>query len=252
MKAIFITARTNSTRLPGKMLTKVFKKRVICHDIERAKRINKHVNTKKLIVLCTTTNPIDDKLCRIAKNNRIMVFRGNEEDKLSRWLGAAKKFNVEFFVTFDGDDLLCDPELIAIAFAQYHRTKADFIEAPNVPCGAFTYGIKTKALQKVCDMKYTTDTEMMAGYFKSGMFNVEQLQDIPAVFQRPEIRMTLDYPEDLKFFRKIFEDFGYGPPLRVVIEYLDRNPNVIKINQHLQKDWAENQQKRMNLVYKPV
>lgn len=251
IKAIFITVRTGSSRLPNKCLLKISGKPVIVYLIDRVK----HSKLKDKIILCTTKLKADDVLCRIAKEQGIDYFRGQVEDKLMRWLGGVKKFNVEFFVTADGDDLFCEPELIDLAFKQYDKYGPDFIEGgPDLACGAFTYGIKASALEKVCSIKDTQDTEMMWTYFKdTGLFKVEKLKGVPDVYKRPEIRMTLDYPEDFIFFKKIITELqnnnGYIG-LRKIIKYLDKNPEVIKINQHLQKLFLENQKRKTSLILK--
>jgi len=248
-KAIFITVRTGSTRLPEKALLKINEKSTIELVIDRAKRSKR----AEIIVLCTTESKNDDILCEIAERNGISFFRGSAEDKLMRWKGAAEKFDVECFVTADGDDLLCDPELVDLAFDQFERRGADFIEGKNVPCGAFTYGIRVSALNKVCEIKDSAETEMMWVYFlNTGLFKTEELENIPEVLQRPEIRMTLDYDDDLKFFKVIFDHFSDNPSftLRDVVTYLDDNPEVIKINQYLQERFLDNQRSKTKLVLK--
>lgn len=249
-KAIFVTVRTGSKRLPKKALIKIQGKTTVEHLIERVKKAKKPDS----IILCTTILKEDDVLCRIAERNEIYFYRGSVKDKLERWSGAATRFGVEFFVTADGDDLFCEPELIDIAFNQYTQNSADFIEGQDIICGAFTYGIKTEALKRVCQIKDTDDTEMMWVYFKdTGMFRVEELHGVDDVFRRPEIRMTLDYPDDLKFFKNIIEELSKTNKsftLRDIVKYLDANPDVMAINQYLQNEWAENQRKKTKLVIK--
>lgn len=242
MKGIFITVRSASTRLPKKCYEIINGRYAIEHVIERAKRSQK----ANSIVLCTTEAFDDRKLVRIAANSGIFYYQGSTNDKLERWNHAAKKFTIDFFVTFDGDDLLCDPELADLAFTQFDRTNADFIEAPHVPTGAFTYGIKVSALKAVCDSKCSDETEMMVPYFKNGKFKVEELS-VPEVFHR-NIRMTLDYPEDLQFFKKVFTAFGQVRfSLRDAIAWIDKNPEVLKINEGCQEKYLENQ-KRLTKV----
>jgi spore coat polysaccharide biosynthesis protein SpsF len=245
MKAIFITVRTDSTRLPKKCLLEINDKPTIEYVIDRMKV------TGYPVILCTTELENDDILCDLAIENGILFYRGSIEDKLERWRGAADLYDVEFFVTADGDDLLCDPELVEMAFNQYEETKADFIEGVNIPCGAFTYGIKVSALNKVCEIKGTSDTEMMMPYFtETGLFKVEPLWNVPKVLQRPEIRMTLDYEDDLRFFKAIFGNFKSTVPLREVLSFLDENPELIKINQYLQQRFLDNQRSKTKLVIK--
>jgi spore coat polysaccharide biosynthesis protein SpsF len=248
-KAIFITVRTGSTRLPEKALLKINGKATIELVIDRVRRAKK----AGIIVLCTTESKNDDVLCKVAKDSGIEFFRGSAEDKLMRWKGAAEKYGVEFFVTADGDDLLCDPELIDLAFTQYEQGDADFIEGKDVPCGGFTYGIKVSALNKVCEIKDTSDTEMMWVYFKdTGLFKTELLENIPEILRRPEIRMTLDYEDDFRFFKDIFDHFKDKPDftLRDVIPYLDKNPEVVKMNSYLQERFLNNQKAKTKLVLK--
>ena len=111
MNAIFITVRSGSTRLPNKATLKINGVPTIEHLIKRVK------NSKlaDVIVLCTTTLPEDDILCQIAEDNNIKYYRGSVKDKLERWKGACEKFNIDFFITADGDDLFCEPTLIDLA-----------------------------------------------------------------------------------------------------------------------------------------
>jgi len=249
--AIFITVRTNSQRLPEKCLLEIVGKPVIIHLINRVKRARRADG----IVLCTTTNHKDDVLCDIAAKEGISFFRGSEKDKLERWRGAVEKYGVEFFVTADGDDLFCEPELIDLCFEQYQHTQADFIEGKDIPCGAFTYGIKAEALKKVCEIKDTDETEMMWVYFnRTGRFRCEQLENVPEYLRRPEIRMTLDYKEDFKFFKNVIEHFYEYKKmdfnLQDVLAYLDAYPCVVKINEYRQQEFLENQKKKIKLVLK--
>lgn len=256
-KAIFITVRTNSSRLPQKALIEIEGTTTIEHLIERVK----HSKKADGIVLCTTQETADDVLVEIAANHGIESFRGSTEDKLERWNGAAKKFGVEFFVTADGDDLFCEPELIDLAFDQYEINKPDFIagDGKGIIIGSFTYGIKASALERVCRIKDTTDTEMMWVYFTdTGLFKCEDLdlEKVPDVYKRPEIRMTLDYPDDLRFFETVIHHFNQTRPdeyysLRDIVAYLDENPDIIKINQYLTNQFRDNQKQRIVLKLKP-
>ena len=251
-KAIFITVRTCSTRLKKKCLLKIQGVTTIQHLIRRVKKSK----LAEIIVLCTTKLKEDGILCDIAKEENIKYFRGSVIDKLERWENAAQEFLVDFFVTADGDDLFCEPELIDLAFKQYIKGKPDFIEGKNIPCGSFTYAIKATALKRVCEIKDTEDTEMMWTYFKdTNLFKCEELKNIPDCYKRPEIRMTLDYPEDLEFFTIIINNLSKQKKyfnLRDIISYLDEHPEVIKINQGLQKKFLENQKKRTRLAIKKV
>jgi len=249
-KAIFITVRNGSTRLPEKANLEIQGVSTIEYLIHRMK------NTKKAdcIVLCTTENDADDNLVEIAKRNNILYFRGSEEDKLERWKGVAEKFNIDFFCTADGDDIFCEPFLIDLAFEQFERKYPDFIQDGGLVTGAFTYGIKVSALIKVCEIKDSNDTEMMWVYFTdTGLFKVENLENVPHKFYRNDIRMTLDYAEDLTFFREVAkrsEKSKVYLKLDEIIDIIDTEPALKEINFFRQQQWADNQKKKTTLKLK--
>lgn len=250
-KAIFITVRSDSSRLPGKAYKEILGKPVIEMIMQRAK-LTKNAN---IIVVCTTERNIDDRIIEIAQRAGVDYFRGSLEDKLDRWYGAVKKFNVDLIATFDGDDLLCAPELIDLGFEQMEKEGIDFLKAPpNLAVGAFTYCIRSTALEKVCSIKDTEDTEMMWTYFEdTGLFKIDELRVEDKIYFNPDARLTLDYQEDFDFFENIFKYFNNvenSVSLRDVMSYLNEYPEIIKINSKKQKEWRQNQMNKTKLVLK--
>tara|TARA_B100000131_G_C18123577_1_gene613812 strand:- start:4913 stop:5674 length:762 start_codon:yes stop_codon:yes gene_type:complete len=251
-KAIFLTVRTGSSRLHQKALKKIMDVPTIVHLINRLKR-SKYSD---LIILCTSTLEEDSILCDIAKENGIKSYAGSLKDKLDRWLKAALKYDVDYFVNVDGDDLFCEPELIDLAFNQYEKENHDFVVAKEneLVIGAFTLGVKTEALRNICAKKNTDDTEAAwLNFSKMEYFDSTFLQKIPNEYKRPDIRATLDYQEDLMFFKKVINHFhGINNPcynLRDIIQFLDQNPDIIKINYHKNIDYINNQKKMHQTVY---
>jgi len=247
-KAILITVRSNSSRLSNKSYKKIKGKHTIEYVIDQAKKSN----LADMVILCTTELPEDDMLCEIATNNNIAFFRGSKKDKLERWRGACDKYDIEFFATADGDDLFCSYELMDMAIAQFNDEQCDFIYSDEVVCGSFTYGIKSSALRKACEIKGTDDTEMMWVYFtETGLFKLSLLKDIPAVYRRSDIRMTLDYQDDFNFFSKVIEQIELAVfDTRDVLTFLDKNKELININFYLEEKWKNNQTSRTELVLK--
>jgi spore coat polysaccharide biosynthesis protein SpsF len=215
----------------------------------------KLVRNADAVIVCTTERSLDDGIVEIATRLGVQHFRGSLEDKLDRWLGATRQFNIDFFVTMDGDDLLCDPELMEAGIEQLKTTDVDFLEAPEgLICGSFTYGIRSSALKQVCTLKGTSDTEMMWVYFKdTGRFKVATLAGQDPIFFDPDIRMTLDYEEDLAFFQAIFQHYqclNNDIPLRVIVPFLKEHPEIVQVNAFRRQDWATNQKLKAKLVLK--
>ena len=231
--ATFITARVGSTRLPGKHLLPVQGKPIIEHMISRVKQARRSHCT----VLCTTAREEDDILQKIAEDCKIFAFRGHPTDILVRWLHASEKFHVEFIVSAEADDVFCDPECIDRIIEHYVHTGADYITCRGLPFGATPTGIRVDALQRVCELKTADDTEGQERYFtKTGLFKVAYIDVADPELHHPEIRMTLDYPEDYEFFRTVISHLFHGEyvPLREIIKYLLMHPEIIQINQKMQ------------------
>lgn len=250
-RAIFVTIRTDSSRLPNKAMKSILGKPVLEHIICRAKMAANFDG----IVVCTTRREVDDSVAELAQACGVGIYRGSLEDKLERWNGAARRYDVDYIVTFDGDDLFCDPYLLDKGAEQIAEGKYDFIEAPpGLICGAFTYAFTSRALAKVCEVKATDDTEMMWTYFKdSGLFRTGCLEGVEADYFSDKYRLTLDYPEDFEFFTRVFRHFDCvdnDVPLKDIVAFLKERPDIPAINIGRQREFIENQIRKTKLVLK--
>lgn len=226
-----ITARLKSTRLPRKLLLKTNGREMIRHMIDRLK------TSRRLdhIIICTSINSQDDALELIAKEEGVDIFRGSEEDVLVRLNGAALEFNLDYVLNITADCPLVSISYIDKILENYTSTNADFVRCLDLPHGFFSYGIKDSALAKVCEIKKEGNTEVWGRYFTdTGLFHVEDLK-IPESLIRPDYRLTLDYQEDFEFFKSLFDHFGDSiihQDVESIVNFLDENPEIVKINQH--------------------
>ena len=244
MKAIFISVRSASTRLPQKALKKIREKTTIEYLIDRVKKSE----YAEQIILCTTELPEDDALCELATKNNIQFFRGPSLDKLKRWFGAAQQYGIEFFVNADGDDIFFDAGLADLCFKQYlfNSQKIDFIDGRGLYNDV--YGIKTTALEEVCRTKKDVDTEFVRPHFveHAHHFNVQTIQNVPNKYKKKNIRMTLDYEEDFIFFKSVIEHFkeaGLEMSFDNILLFLEKNPDIVDINWACEEAWKSNQDK---------
>lgn len=244
--ACFIHVRTRSSRLQDKPLKLIAGKRAVEHVIDRIKL----VRNADLVVLCTTAKPEDDILEKIALKYSIECFRGSANDVLVRWLGAAEKFHVDYFVEIDGgDDIFTDPEIVSMFIEQMKKDPADFIKPPDgFVCGGSSGGcISVSALKRVCKIKSTNNTHNWDPYFtQNKLFKVTNLHVGNKIFFNNNIRLTMDYPEDLKFFREVFKSLNISKnsvPLKVILKQLARKPELTKINFSRQRDYLDNRAK---------
>lgn len=228
--AIFLSIRDKATRLPGKVMRPICGRRAVEHLIDRLKLANE----PDLFVMTTSVNPGDDNLDRVAKDAGIQCFRGSEEDKLVRYLDAADQFGIEFFTVVDGDDLFVDSIFVDQIISDWRSSNGDFIIVDKLPVGATAFGVRTEALRDVVSRKFESDTEVWGGYFtKTGIYNCRLLEPKDPILLRPDLRMTLDYEEDLAFFTAVFERL-YKPgqvfSFESIMNLLTENPGIASIN----------------------
>ena len=239
VNCIFISVRNSSSRLPNKAILNICGKPTIQHLIENIKKSK----SADKVILCTSDKSADDVLCQIAADCGIEYFRGSLDDKLVRWMSACEKYNVDFFVNVDGDDLFFESDLADIIIEQYKQDPCDFIDGNGLYNDV--YGIKASALRKVCEIKDSDSTEYIRLYFtETNMFDVRRIKTVPQKYLKKNVRMTLDYKEDLVFFEKVID--GVSPKklsLDNIINFLYNNPDIIDINYFLDEKWKINQEK---------
>jgi spore coat polysaccharide biosynthesis protein SpsF len=231
-----ITGRMKSTRLPKKLTLEINNRQIIRWMIDRIKTA-KSVDE---IILCTSENPQDDILERIAIEENIKVFRGHEDDVIQRLYDASVYFELDYALNITADCPLVSVEYIEEIVRVYKETNADFIRTLDLPHGFFSYGLKIDAMRKVCEIKEGIETEVWGRYFTdTGLFNVIDVE-IPEELIRKDFRLTLDYQADFDFFSKIYHHFGvdtYKTDIKEIIDFLDLNPEIVNINKDLKQSY---------------
>ncbi|MBC7915276.1 MAG: 3-deoxy-manno-octulosonate cytidylyltransferase [Pyrinomonadaceae bacterium] len=225
-----ITGRMKSSRLPRKLTLKILDKEIISWMIDRAKLYFKNDE----IVIATSTNPQDDVLEEIAKENDVKIFRGDEDDVVLRLYEAATENNFQYFINITADCPLFGFDYLDKIIKLMIDSNADLATSLDLPHGVFTYGIKTEALRKVIEIKKTNNTEVWGDYFYNNpeIFKVVKL-NVDEDEKREKYRLTVDYHEDFMLFEKIFQHFGlntYKVTTSELIYFLDENPEISKIN----------------------
>lgn len=250
-----IIGRLKSTRLPKKLLLEVKGQAILGHMIDRLK-LSKKIDD---IVICTSTNKQDEPLIEFAKNKKIKSYAGHPADVLARMLGAVDEFGFDYILTITADCPFADPFYADKVVEKYLETNADLIRQFDLPHGAFSYGIKVDSLRKIMSLKDSDETEVWGRYFTDlGLFNVVDF-DVDAFHKRPGLRMTLDYPEDFKFFVTIFDELyveGMIFTLDQILTLLDNKPEIIEINkkcsQKFKKRFYSQSEPKFKKQYKVV
>jgi len=230
---VLITARLKSSRLPFKLLNDLNGKMVIERVIDRAREIQ---NISE-VVLCTSTNSQDRPLVDIAKKHGIYYFNGSEDDVLYRLLTAAQFYEMDYFINITADNPLFSVHYANLVADSLRREERDFIKITGLPLGTACYGLKTKAVELVCRFKELADTEIW-GYLinRPEIFNVKEIEATAELY-RPGLRLTLDYQEDYNLINKLYHNISFDHVLHLhnVMNYLENNSDLIKINAHCEQ-----------------
>jgi spore coat polysaccharide biosynthesis protein SpsF len=240
---IIVEARTNSKRLPGKLLMKILDRPVLDLMIERLKTINQ-IND---IIIATTINKDDDIIEQIAKENNVKFFRGSEEDVLGRVVGVINFFKTDIVVQITGDNPLVDKNLTEelISFFLDNYKKYDFIcndagiynskYKKEFPLGLNTKIFKSSILIEVeKKTKNPVDREHIVNYIlkNSDQFKVLSYKAPPQLC-RQDVRLTLDYMEDFNLIRLVYENLypqNKNFNIMNVIDFLDKNLKIKNLN----------------------
>jgi len=118
-----ITARMNSSRLPGKVLMNLYNNSSILDVILAKIRTLQFVKT---IILSISDSPIDDILQDWAKANDILYTRGPELDVLYRLAQSAALSPFEDIIYLLGDSPLIPASHIAQTYHLHNSSKASY------------------------------------------------------------------------------------------------------------------------------
>ena len=228
--AILITARLKSTRLPKKITKFIHGKPMIKHMLDRLKL----AKTPSKIIICTSTFTEDDPLEKIAKEEKVMCYRGDADDVLLRLTTAAEESNIETVINCTADNPFVDPIYIDKLYDHHVREKNEFTKIEGLPWGAFSYAISTKALRKACEIKNETDTEVWHGYFlDTDKFKWSSLKVTDENVLWPDLRLTVDESADFELVTKIFDELYDGEkvfPLSEIVKLCRLKPEIPNIN----------------------
>lgn len=254
---IFIPVRLDSTRLPKKHLKTINNKPALKHLIDRLRQCKKI----RHIIVCTTELSSDDELVLFLKQENILFFRGNEKDILQRFLDAAEKFDTDIIIDVEGDKIFTDSDYVDQIASLLTDSQIDFIIGNDHPQnfnpsnhfvhGLIPAGFTKNSLEKICTLKTSKNTE--TGYreffINSDIFKTKFLllnENVPK-----NLRLTLDYEEDLHFADIVFSALGTYFSKNDLLDFLNKKPEILDITKDVHDMWEKNyENNKVNLELK--
>jgi len=234
----FVTVRSSSSRLPNKCFEPIAGNiSVIQVVIRRAKEVGCPV------ILTTTYHSSDDTLQELADQEGISCFRGSVHNKIHRWASCFDAYEAEYALLVDGDDPTFDYNVGRRALTILAKSNADLVKpSPQLTPGFFTYGISRSGISKLLAQapRPQTDTDVITEFIRRAHLSIQHIPAFENALYGKGLRLTVDYLEDLQFYRELYS----------LVDYLAPSPDIVsvalqyqlgEINWHRNKDFEDNQ-----------
>jgi spore coat polysaccharide biosynthesis protein SpsF len=234
--AIVTQARMTSTRLPGKVLIEVGGRPLLDLHLDRL------LASGHGVVVATTTNATDDPIASLASARGLPVWRGSEDDVLSRFAGAIREFSLDTVVRVTSDCPLIDGELVAAGIATYEQAGDPDLYVSNALTRTMPRGMDFEVFSGAALLE--ADSLAVAGphrehvtpYLYENVSGRVTLKNLPWLEDKSAYRVTLDTEDDLRLIRALIEEHGAAElDCAGIIAVLDEHPEVAAINAHVEQ-----------------
>lgn len=232
-----VQARMGSTRLPGKVLREILGKPLLGYLVERLRRARKLDE----VVIATTNHPRDDVIADFCAEIDVAFHRGQEEDVLSRYVEAARRFGADVVVRISADSPLVDPVVVDELVSEFLDANGKYDYLSNTIDQTYPVGMNVEVFTMAA-LKAASANAMLPSQrehvtpFIYGQGTALKVCAKHLDRDLRSIRVTVDTEEDFKLVETVFgrlypENPAFG--LGDVISLFDREPALREINAHV-------------------
>lgn len=237
--AFIVQARSGSTRLPNKMNMPFYENQTILDII--LNRLKLHFTTIP-VILATTLNAKDDAIVETGIRNQVEIYRGSEDNVLSRFVEASKQFAVKQVIRICADNPFISIKYVQELIQFYQTQKVDyvsFISEEGLPAMKTHYGFFTEitsfktlemTAQKTQDPFYCEHVTNFI-YGNPDLFSLSFIK-IPSEIEKANVRLTVDTMEDFVICKEIYSylmlhNLSVEPAY--IIKYINDNPDFLSV-----------------------
>lgn len=234
-----IQARLGSTRLPGKMLLKVYSNKSLLEVVYQRVLLSKYANNENVFVV-TSHNTEDDILEKYLVQKNIKYYRGDEDNVYKRFLDfmISHNFDTKYIFRICGDNPLVEPIFIDEMVQYLKKEDTDYLSYKDnngkpailTHYGFFCESINLSAFEQANSL-ITSDYEKQnvtpifynSDHFKKIFFKM------PDILNKHDYRFTVDTKEDLYIIKNILNSFHeHGFTYKDVVRMVENNPLLLK------------------------
>lgn len=229
---VIVQARCSSTRLPNKVLMKLDGTEMILLILERIKG-SKNIND---VIVATTTDETDDKLCSLLTQNGYKFFRGDKNDVLSRFYLCASELSSDWIVRITADCPLVDYKIIDRLIEEKDLSDYDYLSNTIVetyPDGLDVELFSYLALERAQEKAHTKyEREHVTPYMKKNekVFSLINVQDYS------QIRVTVDERMDYDLVSIILKENSRNMGFNELISFYQNNKDLFNINSSIKRN----------------
>ncbi|OGL46127.1 MAG: acylneuraminate cytidylyltransferase [Candidatus Schekmanbacteria bacterium RBG_16_38_10] len=225
-----LACRNQGTRLYGKPLQNL--------DIEKRLTVLEYmiasVRTYGVvsdIILGISEGPDNIVFKDVANRNGVDFIVGSEEDVLQRLIQCCEKVNGTDIFRLTTESPFTYFEAIDKAWDEHVGESRALTALDHLPDGSGFEIISLEAYKRSWERGQRKHrSELCSLYIRENKneFNIGYVE-VPQEIRRRDIRLTIDYPEDLVLCRAVYQELkNYAPriPLKQIIDFIDSNPQL--------------------------
>lgn len=170
---------------------------------------------KVQLVLATSDEPDNKEFEALLNALPVTVFYGAVNNIPFRLLQCARAYDFQNIISIDGDDVLCSPQAAKQVCEKLHNTDSTrWFKTVGLALGMNVAGYKRSVLE-------TSEKQIGIAKLETGWGRVFDTLECSSIRMgdyesRQDLRFTLDYEEDVRFFKSIIEALG-----EKIFEYSD-------------------------------
>jgi spore coat polysaccharide biosynthesis protein SpsF len=172
---------------------------VLGSALSRLSHLSETIPHPTIKVLLTDKDSVE-ALKPIAESHGFTTIVGHPTDVLSRFLLAIERYNLSHVIRATADNPFVIHEIIPQQVSEAISFDADYTVYENIPYGSGVEFVKAEALFRVDTRSTCTlEREHVCPHLYNNPDHFRILRLNPPLWARcPELRLTIDYPEDYK------------------------------------------------------
>lgn len=237
--AAVLACRNQSSRLYAKPLQNL--------DVERKVNILDY-----LVAQLKMRKEIQDIVLAISDKEENTIYKkksaeygipyvlGDDKDVLGRLIKGAQLVGAEYIFRITTESPYPYLDNLQEVYAYHAQNGLDYSVTKALPDGSYYQIISTEALQRCWEEggeRYRNEYCTKYIFDHQDQFRIQEHEVAPELRRSGDIRLTVDWPEDLIVLREVYKgvELNSAKPLdfRAIINFLDEHPKINAVNNRI-------------------